>query len=182
MPLSPLHRLGLAATLLFMVAGCGAPSGPATPGPQPVISAEAHYFDNQIHVIAELGPFRFVDALPPDRLGGIPVVIDDQPLVDRAPRRYADGRFGGDGARPRQSLTVTVRNAGTQTIKLRVAEVRSALGNFIPVPEVFTLEPGQLQALEPMRASYPVAIDQLELVVRLRTADAEALQTLVLRL
>ncbi|MCC5025403.1 MAG: hypothetical protein J6386_22650 [Candidatus Synoicihabitans palmerolidicus] len=65
---------------------------------------------------------------------------------------------------------------------MRVAEIRSALGNFVPVPEIFTLEPGELQALEPMRSSYPAPIDELELVVRLRTQEADEVQTLKLRL
>jgi hypothetical protein len=61
-----------------------------------------------------------------------------------------------------------------------VAEIRCALGNFVPVPEIFTLEPGQLQALESMRASYPAPIDELEVVVRLRTVETEEVQTLKL--
>ena len=54
------------------------------------------------------------------------------------------------------------------------------LGNFVPVPEIFTLEPGQVQALEPMRASYPAPIDEIEVIVRLRTSDADEAQTLKL--
>ncbi len=167
---------------LFIVGGCGSPPSPP-PGPQPVITGRGSYLDGRVEVVAELGPFRLVDALPPQRLGGAPVAIDTEPLTNRRPRDYAGpGARNRTGGPPRQSLTVTIRNAGDQALRLRVAEVRCVLGNFVPVPEVFTLEPGQLQALEPMRASYPAPIDELEVVIRLRTAEADEAQTLKLEL
>ncbi len=181
---------GLAlATLLF--ASCGSPSGAGfdRPPPQPVITGSHAFLDGQIEVVAQLGPFRLIDALPPDRVGGIPVVIDaeEDRRVTRPARPFADAPNLGEGTRLgqeriRQSLTVTLRNTGTEPIRLRVAEVRSALGNFVPVPEIFTLEPGALQALEPMRSAYPASIDELELVVRLRTETANEAQTLRLTL
>lgn len=185
-----LALLGLVT--LCVATGCETAS-PATkrPPPQPVITGESDYFAGQVHVTAELGPFRLIDSLPPEHIGGMPVAIDENLDLSRPPRVYAGGRPNpgsapgairtGDG-RPRQSLTVTLRNGGATALHLRVAEVRSALGNFVPVPEIFTLEPGQIQALEAMRSYYPAPIDELELVIRLRTADREELQTLHLTL
>lgn len=185
-----MFRSPLLPTLVLCIlaaAGCETvPDAEKRPPPQPVITGRADFFEQRVHVVAELGPFRLVDSLPPERLGGIPVAIDEEPLTNRPPREYAGsrGRSGLDptGGRPRQSLTVTLRNNGDTPIRLRVAEVRSALGNFVPVPEIFTLEPGSLQALEAMRSSYPAAIDELELVIRLRTPDDEELHTLKLEL
>lgn len=194
----PFLALALSATLLA-VSGCtNAPRRGADgdrPAPQPVITGSNTFLDDRIQVIAQLGPFRLIDALPAERIGGTPVAIDEELLTASRPRTYAGpGGAGGPAGRgsniggppgrgvARQSLTVTLSNRGTEPIRLRVAEVRSVLGNFVPVPEVFTLEPGQVQALESMRSFYPAAIDELELVVRLRTADADDLQTLKLTL
>lgn len=69
---------------------------------------------------------------------------------------------------PRQSLTVQFRSSAAEPLTLRVVEVKSAIGNFVPVPEFFPLAPGAVQALEPMRASYGEPIDELELLVVLR--------------
>ena len=168
---------------LFVVAGCETTSAPPRPEPQPLITGDGHFINDQVHVVAQLGPFRLVDAFSHQRLGGTPVVIDEEPITNRRPRAYVGpGSTAAGSAPPRQSLTITVRNDGNAPLRLRVAEVRSALGNFVPVPEIFTLEPGQLQALEPMRSSYPAPIDELELVIRLRTAEADEVQTLKLTL
>ena len=169
--------------ILFVAAGCETTSAPSRPAPQPLITGEGHFIDNHVHVVAQLGPFRLVDAMAHQRLGGTPVVIDEEPITNRRPREYAGpGSAAAGSAPPRQSLTITVRNDGTAPLRLRVAEVRSALGNFVPVPEIFTLEPGQVQALEPMRSSYPAPIDELELVIRLRTVEVDEVQTLKLSL
>jgi hypothetical protein len=92
------------------------------------------------------------------------------------------GGAGTAGAMPRQSLVVTLRSTSTDATSLRVAQVKSALGNFVPVPETFTLAPGATQELEPMRASYPAAIDELELLVSLRRAGREETQVVKLTL
>ena len=181
-------RFGLFPLLVSLAAllgttGCETAPAPTRPEPQPLITGEGRFISDQVHVVAQLGPFRLVDAFSHQRLGGTPVVIDDEPITNRRPRAYAGPGSGATGnTPPRQSLTITVRNTGTTPLRLRVAEVRSALGNFVPVPEIFTLEPGQLQALEPMRSSYPAPIDELELVIRLRTAGADEVQTLKLSL
>lgn len=190
--LSRFPPIGL-ALLTAMLAGCGSPRGDGLdrPPPQPVITARGQFLNGTIEVVAQLGPFRLIDALPPDRVGGIPVVIDESREAAMRPARpFTQPALGQGGAgRPRmgqdttrQSLTVTLRNIGSTPVRLRVAEVRSALGNFVPVPEIFTLEPGSLQALEPMRSSYPASIDELELVVRLRTETADEAKTLKLTL
>lgn len=172
--------LVLSSLLLLLASGCGSASSTnARPAPQPVITGEGTFFSNQIQVVAQLGPFRLIDALPPSRVGGSPVAIEEALSTSSRPRGNARPR--GDGI-ARQSLTVTLRNIGTAPVELRVAEVRSALGNFVPVPEIFLLEPGEIQALEAMRAFYPSVIDELELVIRLRTKDAQEVQTLHLTL
>jgi len=177
---SRFNRLVPASLLLVALFGCGSPS-PAKnrPAPQPVITGESTYFSDQIRVVAQLGPFRLIDALPLSRIGGTPVAIEEELSTRSRPRGQARPRGNGVA---RQSLTVTLRNIGTAPIELRVAEVRSALGNFVPVPEIFILQPGEIQALEAMRAFYPAVIDELELVVRLRTKDAQEVQTLLLTL
>ncbi|HEX2100460.1 MAG TPA: hypothetical protein VHF69_07345 [Candidatus Synoicihabitans sp.] len=93
------------------------------------------------------------------------------------------GGMGGamDGL-PRQSITVTIRSAAAQPLTVRVVEVKSALGNFVPVPEQFTLAPGAEQPLEPMRASYPAPIDELEMLVVLRLDGREESQVVKLAL
>ena len=172
-------------TLLVILNGCGSPAAKDTrPATQPVITGEGTFLPDQIQVVAQLGPFRLIDALPASRVGGNPVAIDDEPLTNSRPRANVGPgapSLRGSGI-ARQSLTITLRNIGNAPIELRVAEIRSALGNFVPVPEIFTLEPGQIQALEPMRSFYPSVIDELELVVRLRTREAQDVQTLHLKL
>lgn len=178
--LSRFNRLLLSSLLLAALSGCDSPSSEKKrPAAQPLITGESTFFSAQIRVVAQLGPFRLIDALPPSRIGGTPVAIEEELSTRSRPRGQARPRGNGVA---RQSLTVTLRNIGTAPIELRVAEVRSALGNFIPVPEIFTLQPGEVQALEAMRAFYPATIDELELVIRLRTKDAQEVQTLHLTL
>lgn len=177
--LSRFTLLVLSSLLLTFVPGCESTPTKKRPAPQPVITGEGTFFSNQIQVVAQLGPFRLIDALPPSRVGGDPVAINDALGTSSRPR--GNPRPRGNGV-ARQSLTVTLRNIGTAPVELRVAEVRSALGNFVPVPEIFLLEPGEIQALEAMRAFYPSVIDELELVIRLRTKDAQEVQTLHLTL
>ena len=182
------HRILPSVTLIALLVvlnGCGSPAAKETrPATQPVITGEGTFISDQIKVVAQLGPFRLIDALPTSRVGGNPVAIDDEPLTTSRPRANAGPGAPGlrDSGVARQSLTITLRNIGNAPIELRVAEIRSALGNFVPVPEIFTLEPGQIQALEPMRSFYAGVIDELELVVRLRTRQAQEVQTLHLTL
>ncbi len=178
-------RLLLLSLSVIILSGCGSPSASEQrPAPQPVITGEGTFFTAQIRVVAQLGPFRLIDALPPSRVGGTPVVIDEEISPRSRPRGNAgpEARGPGGSGVARQSLTVTLRNIGTHPVELRVAEVRSALGNFVPVPEIFLLEPGEIQALEAMRSFYPSVIDEIELVIRLRTKDAQEVQTLHLTL
>lgn len=87
--------------------------------------------------------------------------------------RDSVGRTGGVGGLPRQMMVVTLRSTASEPVTLRVVEVKSALGNFVPVPETFTLAAGAVQELEPMRASYPAPIDELELLIVLRAGGRE---------
>ncbi len=96
--------------------------------------------------------------------------------------RAGPGGGGGLAGMPRQNLVVTFRSQAADPLMLRVVEVKSALGNFVPVPETFTLAAGASQDLEPMRASYPAAIDELELLVALRLGAREETKVLHLKL
>jgi hypothetical protein len=87
---------------------------------------------------------------------------------------------GGLGGMPRQTLVITFRSLAGEPLPVGVVEVKSAIGNFVPVPEQFTLAPGGAQELEAMRASYPAAIDELEVLVALRVSGRE--ETRVVRL
>jgi hypothetical protein len=81
----------------------------------------------------------------------------------------------------RQSLAITLHNTSDQPVHLRVAEVKSLLGNIVLDPETFTLEPGATQALAPMRAGIRENVSEFHVTLRIRTADANETQTLVLR-
>ena len=95
-------------------------------------------------------------------------------------RRGGAGGAGG-AALPRQSMTVTLRSQSDEPATIRVVEVKSALGNFVPVPELVTLPPRGVQVLEPMRSAYPAAIDELELLLVLRNRGREESQVIHLR-
>ena len=81
----------------------------------------------------------------------------------------------------RQSLSITLTNTSDQPVHLRVAEVKSILGNIAPEPETFTLEPGAEQILSPMRAGIRESVTEFHVTIRLRTVDANETQTLVLK-
>lgn len=153
-----------------------------------------------------LTPANGLDRTPPapDEAEPIPVsrgTFDSRDERDAAtgfPRGLGErGAFGnGDPARmrlpegtepeltqagmPRQSLNVRFRSTATEPLSLRVIEIRSAIGNFVPVPEEFELPSGGVQALEPMHASYDAPIDELEVLVALRRKGAT--ETKVLKL
>ena len=97
-------------------------------------------------------------------------------------------RSGGGGGGPsamrgplRQSLSITLQNTSDAPVHLRIAEVKSILGNIVPDPETFTLEPGATQTLAPMRAGIRENVTEFHLTLRLRTAEANETQTLVLK-
>lgn len=144
---------------------------------------------------------------PPAPGEGVPVPVRDGTFGGRAdrdagtgfPRGFAEegafgegaaggrgpGRGGGGGpagALPRQSMTLTLRSASEAPVTVRVVEVKSALGNFVPVPEHFTLPPRGVQALEAMRSAYPAPIDELEVLVSLRIRDRAETHILKLEL
>ena len=81
----------------------------------------------------------------------------------------------------RQSLSITLHNTSDQPVHLRVAEVKSLIGNIVPQPETFTLEPGATQTLAPMRAGIRENVTEFHVTLRLRTTEANETQTLVLR-
>lgn len=178
--------------------------------PQPLLFAQSAFSGGALTVEAQLGPFRFDDTdpafnrRPPAPGEGEPVPVRDGTFGGRSgreigtgfPRGSAEegafgeigaaggGRRGGPGlagALPRQSMTVRFRSQSGEPIAVGVVEVKSALGNFVPVPESFTLQPGGVQVLEPMRSAYPAAIDELELLVSLRVRGKDETQILHLK-
>lgn len=182
-------------------------AGRDRPAPQPLLFAESAFFDGSLVVQARLGPFGIDSAAPafnrqPPAPGeGEPVPVRDGSFGSRTAREVGtgfprgpaeEGAFGERGAGgggnrrgsgpgaalPRQSMTVTVQSRSGEPIAVGVIEVKSALGNFVPVPEAFTLPAGGVQSLEPMRSTYPGAIDELELLVSLRVRGKEETQIL----
>ncbi len=93
------------------------------------------------------------------------------------------GPHGGAGrgaSFPRQSLSLTLTNTSQETLHIRVQDVVSILGNFVPFPEKATLAPGESVTLEPMRGSL-ANLDELELTVGLAAGADRDRQTFVLR-
>lgn len=182
-------------------------SGRERPAPQPSLFAKAVFFDGSLLVEATLGPFGIETAAPvfnrqPPAPGeGEPVPVRDGSFGGRTGREVGtgfprgpaeEGAFGEQGpggarnrggpspaaAMPRQSMTVSFQSQSSEPIAVGVIEVKSALGNFVPVPEAFTLPARGVQSLEPMRSAYPGAIDELELLVSLRVRGREETQVL----
>ena len=99
------------------------------------------------------------------------------------PRRSGGGA-GGGGAMSgplRQSLAITLHNTSDTPVHLRVAELKTIFGSFIPEPETFTLEPGASQSLDPIRVGARENLTELHLTLRLRTVEANETQVLVLK-
>lgn len=120
---------------------------------------------------------------------GFPRGFEEEGAFGRGPGGYrggpgsARGGPGGTGGGiPRQSMVVTFRSTASEPLSVGVVEVKSAIGNFVPVPEQFTLAPGASQELEPMRASYPAAIDELEVLIAVRVNGRDETQVLKLKL
>jgi hypothetical protein len=201
--------IGLALTLSACSSSGRSPARPTTP--QPLLFTRDVFFDGAVVAEASLGPFRLapqsgLNRTPPRPGEGEPIPVRDGRFGGRADRDAGGGfprGFGEEGAfggretgptsrrsaaggqaagLPRQALNVTLRSQAQEPLALRVVEIRSALGNFVPVPEQFTLAPGGIQELETMRAAYPGAIDELELLLSLRAAGRTETKVLRLRL
>lgn len=97
-----------------------------------------------------------------------------------APSGGGGGMGGGMMGPLRQSLAITFTNTSDEPIHMRVAEVKSILGSFVPEPETFTLEAGATQNLTPMRAGFRENLTELHLTLRIRTIEANETQELVL--
>lgn len=93
------------------------------------------------------------------------------------PRR---GGGGGGASFPRQALTITLKNTSAESVAVRVQEVVSILGNFVPFPEKATLAPGESVTLEAMRGSL-ANLDELELTIGLAAGADRDRQTFILR-
>ncbi len=177
--------------------------------PQPKLAAESTFLDGTLAVTAVLEPFSFrrpgkqssqevnADDSPAARgerpargmggggppgggmgtgggMGGPP------PGGGGAPGGGGGGMGGGMMGPLRQSLAITFTNVSDQPIEMRVAEVKSILGSFVPEPETFTLEAGATQNLTPMRAGFRENLTELHLTLRIRTVEANETQELVL--
>lgn len=172
--------------------------------PQPPLAGESSFFAKTVTATARVSaPQR--PALPEGqghrsedgaRAGGRPGGFgggfggpgegEDRPAFTRMGGGMGPGggRPGGGGGQgggmSRQSLVITFQNTGTASVELTVVEVKSLMGNFVPVPETFTLAPGQSQALEPMRSRLS-NLDELAVNVTLRRGDESETQVLELR-
>lgn len=106
----------------------------------------------------------------------------------RGPRAEGEG-FGAGRPRPgggnpglgapRQSLGLSLTNRGPSPVLVKITEVNSILGNFVPIPETATLGPGETVALEPMRGSL-ANLDALNLTLALTANGASEKQEIVL--
>lgn len=171
--------------------------------PQPTLIATQAFLQNRIAVTAKLGA-----SLPPRPTGGSDGGESEGERGGRLGGRppggggWGDGegrdgphmgggmgmgggggprRGGGGGASfPRQALSVTLKNTSTDSLTVRVQEVVSILGNFVPFPEKATLAPGESVTLEAMRGSL-ANLDELELTIGLAAGTDRDRQTFVLR-
>ncbi len=84
------------------------------------------------------------------------------------------------GSMPRQALSIILANTSAESITVRIQEVVSILGNFVPFPERATLASGESVALEPMRGSL-ANLDGLELTIALAVGDDRDRQTIILK-
>lgn len=169
--------------LMVVFGGCRTPkTPPPRPDPQPELSGEHLFASTGLLVTATVSPPA--DPRPrPDEGDGTssrpaPRGKGERPAGPPPGAGESRGNAGGgnstlraDRTPTRQLLTVTVHNPGPESVRLRVAEVKSPLGSFVPVPDIFTLEPGGSQTLEVMRGRAPYNFEQVDLSVRIRTAD-----------
>ncbi|HLP00813.1 MAG TPA: hypothetical protein VK163_02220 [Opitutaceae bacterium] len=86
---------------------------------------------------------------------------------DAAPS--AHGR-GGFAALPRQMLRVTFTNHSSTELTFTIAELNSAIGNFVPQPGKLTLAPGATAALEPVSGDAGGNLEWLDLTLAVRRA------------
>lgn len=192
-----LHGLGL-FTLVLIAIGCAhrqppPGEGPGRAGPpQPTLSGEASFFDGALVVSALVrapqpgppsGPGPDTDGKERPGGGGGPGG-GPPPGLGGARRPGA----GGDDGRPgvmmaslpiRQELVVRIRNVGPAPVKLRVREVKSILGNFVPEPETFVLGPDQEQTLQTMRSCLD-SLGRLDLSIALESGKIRELQIIAL--
>lgn len=87
---------------------------------------------------------------------------------------------GSGGAFPRQALSITLKNTSQESITVRVQEIVSILGNFVPFPERATLGADESVTLESMRGSL-ANLDRLELTVALAADNDRDRQTIILQ-
>ncbi|HLP10207.1 MAG TPA: hypothetical protein VK178_18740 [Opitutaceae bacterium] len=81
----------------------------------------------------------------------------------------ARGRTGF-AALPRQMLRVTFTNRSTAALTFTIAELNSAIGNFVPQPGKLTLAPGATAALEPVSGDAGGNLEWLDLTLAVRRA------------
>ncbi len=204
---SAIFPSGAVILLLTFIAGCSSPQekraafrekmGP----PQPTLIVTQALLKDRIEVTARLG-----GSLPPRSSGGGDEQAEGGRHSGGGPA--GGGRWGGGEGRdsphsgggmgmrdgegrpqrggagggtfPRQALSVTLKNTSTESITVRVLEVASILGNFVPFPEKATLTAGESVTLEPMRGSL-ANLDELDLTVALSAGADRDRQTLALR-
>lgn len=160
--------------------------------PQPILTADQTFAETGLVVSAELGPFRrplpegqTAPAKPNERgerKGQRPPPGSGERSRPDARANQGGGTRGVRATPMRQNLIITVSNPTDSPVSLSIASVRSLLGNFVAVPDSMTLQPGESQTLENMRANYPANFESLELTLRIRTAETNETQTFTLEL
>lgn len=200
-------QTAVAVAILTFIFGCSSPherreafrekAGP----PQPTLVATQLFLKGRIVVTAKLSA-----SLPPRPAGGNSIAGEEGGRAGSRPagggRREGGGgddgsrmggRMGMDGGRgrppgaggmggsmPRQALSIILANTSGESITLRIQEVVSILGNFVPFPERATLASGESVTLEPMRGSL-ANLDRLELTVALAAGNDRDRQTVILQ-
>lgn len=188
--LSGLSRLCGPGLLVFMllVAGCAhrgprPGEGPDIPGPpQPTLAGEGVFFGGTFVASARV---RAPQAGPHPGGGKGPGLGGGGGPRGGGPDKPG-GERGSQGMRvpampPRQELVVSFRNTGPASVDVHVVEVKSIMGNFVPVPGTFSVDPGRTQTLEGMRSALD-NLGRLDLSLTLRSGEVREQQVIVLEI
>jgi hypothetical protein len=179
------------------------------PPPQPLLSARASYAEGALAVQAWLGSsvrMRKAAAQPGTSETGpgaggrqsnaVGSSSQSKTSLDRANTPFEEGAnaysaeeidrmYGRENYQyimpPRLALIVSFVNTSSQKVSLTIAEVSSLLGSFAPIPETFTLAPGQEGSTEPMLSALDNNFDELDVTLTLKSGLNRETQVLKLR-
>ena len=89
--------------------------------------------------------------------------IDKGPNVERVELADEDGKVRPPrwiGSASRQTIVITIRNMGSKPLEVHVEDVTSPIGNFVPIPDSMTLEPGALFTRPKTSCSFKICLQQ----------------------